>query len=73
MGAAAAILAGPHEDLQSRLGGRLEAFVLNLRRRLDDEGGSAVRQALASEWRANAPSVLRLLEALEAGRIRGRG
>ena len=71
LGAAATILAGQPEEPTGKLAGRLEAFVLNLRRRLHDEGGEALRRSLASEWRAAAPAALRLIEALEEDRIRG--
>jgi two-component system nitrogen regulation response regulator GlnG/two-component system response regulator HydG len=69
--AAATILAGADDAARIKLGGRLEAFVLNLRRRLDEEGAAALRRSLASEWRASADVALRLIDAIEGGRIRG--
>ena len=69
--AASALLAGPDSGQTGKLRRRLETFLFNLRRRLEEEGRDALRQALASEWRASAPTALRLLEAIEAGRLRG--
>lgn len=73
VGDAVAILAGEDEAQRTKLQSRIEAFLLNLRHRLDEDGGEALRRSLASEWRAAAPVASKLLDAIEAGKIRGRG
>lgn len=68
---ASALLAGGADEEKGKARRRLETFLFNLRKRLESEGGDELRKALSSEWRASAPSALRLVDALERGQIRG--
>jgi two-component system nitrogen regulation response regulator GlnG/two-component system response regulator HydG len=75
IGRAAGLLSGSgDEDLTGRVRGRIETFLSNLRRRLESrEDDEARRRALAEEWKGSAEAVLRVLEALQDGRIRSDG
>ncbi len=71
--AAAALLAGDSAEQRGKARRRLLTFLFNLEKRLEADGASELRKALASEWRAAAPCALRLVDALERGQIRGGG
>jgi two-component system nitrogen regulation response regulator GlnG/two-component system response regulator HydG len=76
---AASLLAGEGDaDLRERAEGRIETFIANLERRLGggETGGGgddeALRRSLSDEWRGGTEGVLRVLEAIQRGWIRGR-
>jgi two-component system nitrogen regulation response regulator GlnG/two-component system response regulator HydG len=68
--AAAVLLAGGDDDLRGKARARIETFLQNLARKLEE---SPSGDSLVNEWRGD-PAVLRpVLDALRRGEIKGRG
>jgi two-component system nitrogen regulation response regulator GlnG/two-component system response regulator HydG len=67
---AAMLLAGSDDDLRGKARARIETFLQNLARKLEE---SPSGDSLVSEWRGD-PAVLRpVLDALRRGAVKGRG
>jgi DNA-binding NtrC family response regulator len=67
---AAVLLAGTAErPMRDKAAARIERFLVNLRARLAAETEPELRRGLVAEWKGNVEIVLRLVEALRAGKV----
>jgi hypothetical protein len=67
---AAMLLAGGDDDLRGKARTRIETFLQNLARKLEE---SPSGDSLVSEWRGDPAALRPVLDALKRGAIKGRG